>query len=169
MTIYSLVDIGHQAASDDLATGWLRVAWPGMIIFVVLVAVGVWLALKDRKRTAALKEGAEPGHWTSDCLDPLNMRTPMFILLDSKGFSLFRTRTGASVMRQWSEVKEVKIVTHKARLKNYAGLAITLRNDEPIDLLFAAGYGKDSYARGAEQALAEFRRRLSEARSDRDQ
>lgn len=153
----------------DFLTNWLDAAWLGLIVIVVLVAVGIWLALKDRKRKAALTADAEPGHWSAECVDPLNMRTPMFVMLDSKGFTLFHSRTGGSVVKPWSQVREVSIATHKMRLKNYIGLTVVLPDDESIDLLFLSGAGKDAYARGAEQALSEFRRRLNETRIDRGQ
>ncbi len=152
----------------DLLTNWLNAAWLGLIVILVLAAVGIWLALKDRKRKAALTADAEPGYWSAECIDPLNMRTPMFMMLDSKGFTLFHSRTGASVVRPWSQVREVSIATHKMRLKNYIGLTVALHDDESVDLLFLSGTGKDAYARGAEQALSEFRRRLNETRIDHE-
>ena len=152
----------------DFLTNWLNAAWLGLIVIVVLAALGIWLALKDRKRKAALTADAEPGHWSADCIDPLNMRTPMFVMLDSKGFTLFHSRTGAALTRPWSDVREVSIATQKMRLKNYIGLTVTLPDDESVDLLFLSGAGKDAYARGAEQALSEFRRRINEIRIDRE-
>ncbi|PRZ31381.1 hypothetical protein CLV47_12819 [Antricoccus suffuscus] len=160
------LDMAPLAA--DFLTNWLDAAWLGLIVIVVLAAVGVWLALKDRKRKAALTADAEPGHWSADCIDPLNARTPMFVVVDSKGFKLVHSRTGAALVKPWSQVRDVSIATHKMRLKNYIGLTVSLPDDESVDLLFLAGAGKDAYARGAEQAHSEFRRRLNATRIDRE-
>lgn len=148
----------------NLVDSWLSTVWAGILVFVVLGTVGVFWALRERKKAAALSAAAAPGSWSAQCYDPLDLRTAMLVVLDEGGVSLTTLGTQAHTKRPWDQVSSVQIATVRAKLTKHTGVQVALANNESIELLFPIGLGRSAYERGAEQAIGQFRQRWSAAR-----
>lgn len=149
----------------NLVDRWLSIVWVGILVFVVLGSIGVFLALRERKKVAALSADAAADSWSMQCYDPLDLRTAMLVVLDEIGLSLTTLSAQAHTQRSWRDVTDVRIATVRAKLTKHTGVQVKLINDESIELLFAIGLGRGAYQRGAEQAIGQFQQRWSAARN----
>lgn len=149
----------------DEAAAYRPGIW-ALVALVVVLAISVIVAKRERGRSDKLIADLPAGSWSAPCLDATSTAVKRLLIVNDDGVAIAETKSGTRDSWPWDEIKGVSQRPMRTRLQKNSGLRLSLANGHVRDLLVYVGTGKQSYERGAMEAQAQIERRLPAASSD---